>query len=199
MIRLHEVAFPGFFLTSLGARFLRLLYSSFVNVDSGICIVAENESGVIGLVAGTSNPESFFKTLLRRMGVSFAIAAIPGLLRAPVPVVRKCMGAIFYRGEKPKEMTDAGLLSSLAVSPQVSGNNIGRQLVNTFCDELLARGVEAVYLTTDASGNDGVNRFYEKCGFHLVDRFERPNNRCMNRWAKVLKRPDLQAPIVNTP
>lgn len=185
--QLHEVAFPGFFLTSLGPRFLRLLYRGFVTVDGGICIVAENKGELIGLVAGTTRPVSFFGTLVKKRGWSFALAAVPGLLRNPVFVVHKCFGALFYRGEKPKAMLEAALLSSLAVSPDWSGRGVGQQLVAAFCNELGRRGVESVYLTTDASGNDSVNRFYEKCGFHLVDTFERPGRRQMNRWAKALE------------
>ena len=186
MIRLHKAAFPGFFLTSLGSPFLRLLYGGFVNTDSGICVVAENGEGLIGFAAGTTDPDSFFRTLLRKKGASFALAVIPGLLHNPVFVVRKCVGALFYRGEKPKGIPRAGLLSSLAVSPDASGKGVGQNLVKTFCNELSRRGVEAVYLTTDASDNDPVNRFYAKCGFHLVDAFERPGNRRMNKWARML-------------
>jgi ribosomal protein S18 acetylase RimI-like enzyme len=186
MIRLHKEAFPGFFLTSLGPPFLRLLYRSFLNADTGICVVAENGEGLVGFAAGTAEPKSFFRALLFRKGVSFAFAAIPGLLHKPGFVVRKCAGALFYRGEKPKAMPKAGLLSSIAVSPQAAGKGIGQQLVTVFCDELSRRGVDAVYLTTDASANDPVNRFYKKCGFHLVETFERPGSRRMNKWGKTL-------------
>lgn len=186
MLRLHTGAFPDFFLTSLGSRFLRLLYIGFQNSNSGICVVAKNGDNVVGFAAGTTEPDSFFRELLRKKGVSFAWAAIPGLLHNPVLVVRKCFGALFYRGEKPKGMPQAGLLSSLAVAPEIARKGIGRQLVNAFCDELRRRGVNAVYLATDASDNDPVNRFYQKCGFRLVDTFERPGKRRMNRWAKTL-------------
>jgi ribosomal protein S18 acetylase RimI-like enzyme len=187
VVRLHKAAFLGFFLTSLGPRFLRLLYRSFLDEENGICILAENEEGLLGFAAGTTEPDSFFRSLLRRRGVSFALAAIPGLVRNPVFVARKCLAALAYRGEKPVTMSNAALLSSLAVAPYASRRGIGRLLLDAFCKEAAQKGVDAVFLSTDASGNDAVNSFYKKCGFHLVDTFERPGNRRMNRWARPLK------------
>ncbi len=189
MVGLHRDAFPGFFLTSLGPRFLWLLYRGFVDSDSGICIIAADKGDLVGFAVGTTEPGSFFKRLLKKRGLAFALAAVPGLLHRPVFAARKCFGALFYRGEEPTAFPNAGLLSSLAVSPQAAGNGVGQQLVLAFCDELIERGVDAVYLTTDTSGNDPVNRFYEKCGFRLIDSFERPGNRKMNRWAKILTAP----------
>lgn len=50
IVRLHTVAFPGFFLTSLGGSFLRLLYGAFVDIDGGICIVAQDGDCMQGVV-----------------------------------------------------------------------------------------------------------------------------------------------------
>ncbi len=187
IVRLHTVAFPGFFLTSLGGSFLRLLYRAFLDVDGGICIIAQDGDGVQGVVVGTADPSSFFTTLRRKRGALFALAAIPGLLRNPSLVVRKCMWALFYRGERPAALPGAGLLSSVAVSPEMSSRGIGQKLVDTFCEELCRHGAESVYLITDETDNERVNRFYRKCGFHLVDTFERFEKRRMNRWAKDIR------------
>ncbi len=179
---LHAQSFPGFFLTSLGPRFLRLLYAAFAREQDGICIVAEDQGLIVGFAAGTTAPDVFFRRLLRRQGWRFALAAIPGLLRNPGFVARKCLGAVFYRGDQPTGLPSAGLLSSLAVSPDFGGKGIGQQLVRAFADAAQKRGCSALYLTTDETGNDRVNRFYAKCGFALRDTFKRPGQRVMNRW-----------------
>lgn len=183
IVRLHIAAFPGFFLTSLGSRFLRLFYRGFLDLESGICIVARDADRLLGFAAGTTKPDTFFRSLLKRKGARFALAAVPGLVRNPLFGARKCFGALFYRGEQPTALPGAALLSSLAVSPEYSGKGVGQALVRAFCAELRRRGVTCVYLATDEVGNDRVNRFYVKCGFRLVDTFERPGNRRMNRWA----------------
>lgn len=179
---LHMKSFPGFFLTSLGPRFLRLLYAGFANEPKGICIVAEEKGVLVGFAAGTTAPDVFFGRLLRRQGWRFAIAAIPGLLRNPGFVARKCLGAVFYRGEQPAGLTNAALLSSLAVSPAYEGKGLGQRLVQAFADAAYKQGCSAIYLTTDEAGNDRVKRFYAKCGFVLRDTFKRPGKRVMNRW-----------------
>jgi len=182
IVDLHCAAFPEFFLTSLGPRFLRLLYRGFATMPGGICILAEDAGRVIGFAAGTTEPDMFFKRLLRKHGLSFALAAVPGLLRNPFFVARKCLGAVFYRGEQPAGLESAALLSSLAVDPECSGKGVGQALVKAFVDEAAKRGCKCVYLTTDQAENERVNRFYEKCGFRLRDSFPRPGQRIMNRW-----------------
>lgn len=74
----------------------------------------------------------------------------------------------------------------MAVSPEMSSKGIGQKLVDTFCEELRRHNAEYVYLITDETDNERVNRFYRKCGFHLVDTFERFEKRRMNRWAKSI-------------
>jgi ribosomal protein S18 acetylase RimI-like enzyme len=184
LVRLHLGAFPGFFLTSLGPGFLRLLYRGFVEIKDGICIVAENENGLVGFAAGATQPDSFFRTLLRKRGVLFALAALPALLQNPVFAARKCLGALLYRGERPKALPDAGFIENIAVMPTASGRGVGQQLIVAFCDELRQRGVGSVYLATDASDNERVNAFYKKCGFRLIDTYYRAGRRRMNQWAK---------------
>jgi ribosomal protein S18 acetylase RimI-like enzyme len=182
LISLHQAAFPDFFLTSLGPAFLRLLYNGFIMHPQGICLVAEEQGNVVGFAAGTINPDGFFSALLRRQAFRFAMAAVPGLLRNPLFVTRKCLGALFYRGETPGGIPDAALLSSLAVSPATQSKGVGQALVHAFAEEVRRRGGKAIYLTTDESENEKANRFYAKCGFELLDTFNRPGNRVMNRW-----------------
>jgi hypothetical protein len=56
LARLHLAAFPGFFLTSLGPGFLRLLYAGFAHEPDGICIAAEQQCVIVGFAEGTEKP-----------------------------------------------------------------------------------------------------------------------------------------------
>lgn len=58
VVSVHQEAFPGFFLSALGARFLNEFYRSFVTDDLGVGFVAiDNPNGqVLGFVAGPINP-----------------------------------------------------------------------------------------------------------------------------------------------
>lgn len=187
IVDVHLDAFPGFFLSSLGRPFLRLLYGSFMKEKKGICLAAEVDGRIQGFAAGTTDPPIFFRTLLRKKWYAFFAAAMPGVLRNPVFVTRKCIGALRYRGEKPDNLSGAALLSSLAVAPEAAGKGIGQKLVRSFSDKAAREGCHAVYLTTDSADNEAVNRFYSRCGFELTDTFIRPGRRVMNRWVMRLK------------
>ncbi|MDB4356112.1 GNAT family N-acetyltransferase [Akkermansiaceae bacterium] len=186
IVELHCNSFAGFFLTSLGSSFLSHLYSSFVSDEHGVCIVAEDNNKIIGFVAGTPNPEEFFRRIKQTKLWDFAFSALPGFLKHPVLFVKKCFGALFYKGEPISSLSSAALLSSLSVDPIVSGRGIGKKLVKIFCSEMSTNNLSSVYLITDAEENDAVNIFYEKCGFFLEGSFSRSGNRIMNRWVKVL-------------
>ncbi|MEI7817536.1 MAG: GNAT family N-acetyltransferase, partial [Desulfuromonadales bacterium] len=162
------------------------LYAGFIEDSAGLFLVAENRGIIIGFAAGTTNPSGFFRRLLQRRGIRFARAATSGLLRNPLLATRKCLGALFYRGETPNGIPDAALLSSLAVSPSTQSKGIGQALVRAFADEARKCGCQSVYLTTDEANNEKANRFYAKCGFQLLDTFNRSGNRVMNRWTMRL-------------
>ena len=87
VVELHLAAFPGFFLSFLGPRFLRLFYAEAVAVG-GICLVVEARGGVAGFVAGSDRPGGFYGALLRRRALAFALAAAPALLRRPSSALR---------------------------------------------------------------------------------------------------------------
>jgi ribosomal protein S18 acetylase RimI-like enzyme len=196
IVAVHEAAFAGFFLTQLGRGFLRQLYRSFIVEPDGICRVAEAQltpggREVIGFVAGSSKPELFFRNLLLRRGLLFALAAVPGLLRHPLKVLPRLLSALSYRGERPPTVQGGALLSSLGVHPNAARCGFGRVLVDAFCEDAARRGARAVYLTTDQQGNEAAKRFYERAGFRVLDMQARSSGRLMNTYVRsVVDCPD---------
>jgi len=191
IVAIHEAAFSGFFLTLLGAPFLRELYRAFMVEATAICLVGEVErpSGVpelAGFVVGTVTPESFFRKLLLKRGARFALAAVPALLRHPRRVFPRLLGAVRYRGERPIDVPDAALLSSIGVHPQAARRGLGRALVEQFCEQAARLGAQRVYLTTDHEGNEAVNSLYRRAGFDLAGTLVRPDGRIMNTYVRVL-------------
>lgn len=180
---LHVSAFPGFFLTKMGPRFLKLLYESFYCSDRCIMLVSKEGVRLIGFAVGTTQPQRFFRDLLLSQWWLLGFAAFHGLVRNPVEVTRRCLAAVLYRGEAPASVGGRpALLSSLAVHPDFSGRGIGKALVGAFASEAREGGCDSVYLLTDKTRNDAVNRFYEGCGFKLLDTVQRGGGRTMNRW-----------------
>lgn len=186
IVNLHAEAFPGFFLTSLGCNFLNELYRGFLSHPSGICLVARQSGMLAGFVAGTSQPDIFFRNLRRRRGVFFLAKAIPAVLINPVPVIRKLIYAVRYRGEAPVAASSGALLSSIGVSVSAKGTGVSGELIRAFEAEAMRHGSPSVYLTTDASGNERVNAFYRKHRYQVLDRFKQNGTREMFRYEKIL-------------
>lgn len=185
MVQVHLQAFPGFFLTLMGPRFLRLLYNGFLNHPTGISLVAcaqGKPSQVLGFVVGTTQPQGFFLQLLKQRWLAFGLASLWPLLRKPNLVFVKLWSALFYRGESLPDQPNAALLSSLGVYPAAQGQQIGQQLVNTFLAHAQTAGASAVYLTTDQSDNTKANQFYTRLGFKLAGTCKRPHGRILNRY-----------------
>ena len=55
---LHAKAFPGFFLTSLGKKFLKRYYASILE-DASAVFLLEDVGDLIGFVCGLKNPAAF--------------------------------------------------------------------------------------------------------------------------------------------
>ncbi len=185
-VSVHVASFSGFFLTSLGRKFLFEVYRGFLESDSGIYLISALDGSQIGFVVGTMDPGGHFKQLLYRRWYRFILAGLPALLRHPIMVGRKFLGAVLYRGEKPAGIENSVLLSSLAVSPATNGKGVGRALVESFCKEAESRGASSVYLLTDRDDNEPVNQFYGKCGFRLESSFGRQSRRIMNRYVRII-------------
>ncbi len=182
VVNLHVRAFPGFFLSFLGPRFLKEFYRSFVFDSNGVALVAE-ESGtgrILGVVAGPVVPGGYFRRLLIRRWWAFCLASVGAVLCNPL-ITPRLFRALFYRGEPPMDKPRA-LLSSIAVAPEEQKRGIGQMLVKVWVDEVRKHGAAGCYLTTDAENNDAINGFYEGCGWKQLETFKTPEGRRMNRY-----------------
>jgi ribosomal protein S18 acetylase RimI-like enzyme len=187
IVQIHRRAFPGFFLTHLGAPFLRAYYRLVLDQPGGILLVAEESGAVVGFIAGFLDPRAFYRTMReRKWRLLPAVAA--GLLGAPwlLPRVVASVLRVSRRGNEavPRGPTSCEL-ASLAVVPRAGGRGIGRSLVAAFMAEAARRGASEVHLTTDAEGNDRVNAFYESLGFHRSRQFVAFGARKMNEYARA--------------
>lgn len=187
---IHEQAFPGFFLTSLGRPFLRRFYSVMIQSPDAICLVIERGHGIDGFVVGPVRPAGYFRQLFLRSGLAFAIDAMPAFFRQPGMVGTRLLRAILYRGDAPVAYPEAALVSSIAVPPRAAGSGAAGALIDEFCAEAAARGARHVYLATDRKENSAANRFYAKHHFTVESVLVRPDGRVMNRYLRTLESGD---------
>jgi len=185
VVRVHLKAFPGFFLSFLGPRFLKEFYMAFVNEETSIGLIAVDAGGqVAGAVVGSMKPAGFFRRLVKRRWWAFYLASMDALMRRPA-IAPRLFRAVFYRGDAPPDAPFA-LLSSIAVDPRFQDRGVGRMLLHRFTKEVIGRGGIGCYLTTDAEGNDAVKRFYLRNGWRVESCYITAEGREMNRlvWEK---------------
>jgi len=182
IVAVHQRAFPGFFLTMLGPRFLAELYQGFLQRRSGRLLVADMEGYVAGFAAGTLSPDGFFRELLTARWLAFGWAALGAAVARPWTVVPRLLAAIRYRGDRPSRLPQAALLSSIAVDPSAARAGVGGTLLTAYCEEAWKEGLRYVYLVTDRDANEPVNRFYTRHGFAVESELRRQDGRMMVRY-----------------
>lgn len=182
VVNVHIRAFPGFFLTFLGPKFLKVFYNSFTYNTTGIGFVAENSvtGKVLGVIVGPLVPDGYFKRLLKKRWWAFCLASFTAILKRPA-VVKRLFRALFYSGQAPQGSKRA-LLSSIAVDPEAQGQGVGRSLVERWVEEVRLQGGKGCYLTTDAENNEKINTFYRKLGWKINSTYVTPEGRKMNRY-----------------
>ena len=182
----HRAAFPDFYLTQLGTPFLVAYYRAVLAYPRGVLLVSEGAGGVEGFVAGFFAPSAFYAFLQRRQ-VRLALAMLPALVTHPRLVTRALMNRrrVAAAAEEQGGVATTVELSSIGVRPGAAGRGTGRVLLEAFRSAAAAGGASSVILTTDADGNDAVNRFYEQAGFRLARAFEAVPGRMMNEFVWI--------------
>jgi len=185
IVEIHKRAFPNFFLTLLGSRFLTRLYLGFIGINHGIIFVAEIRGQIVGFLAGTTEPEIFFSALRKSQWLGFCLSASPALVANPIIVTKRLFYGLFFKGDRPKSLVDSALISSIAISPKSEAIGIGTALINAFENHARERCLTSIYLTTDSNNNDKVLNFYKKNGFYIESSFFQTNDRQMYRLIKT--------------
>lgn len=186
VVSIHLDSFENFFLSSLGAVFLRLLYSAILKDESGISIVCETEGEISGFAVGTDRPTGFYKRLISKQMILFGLAALPAAIKNPGIIPRLIRSLqVPQQYQKPDKQAN---LMSLAVSPTAQKKGIGGALIQEFANQCSQRQVDVINLTTDAKNNDKVNNFYQNFGFVLSHEFTTAEGREMNEYQLPVKK-----------
>jgi ribosomal protein S18 acetylase RimI-like enzyme len=187
VVNVHLTSFQGFFLTILGEKFLRLLYSFIITSPDGVGYVCvDKDEIVIGFVCGTTKPLGFYKRFFKKKWWNIILTILFSIIRDPSIIPR-----LVWRVLKPPQpSTEPGTatLMSIAVHPNYQNKGIGKLLVQEFLGEIRRRGIQRVNLTTDKEKNDAVNVFYQRLGFQLARSFVTPEGRWMNEYVITLSK-----------
>lgn len=185
IVRVHLLAFPGFFLSQLGPFFLRTYYRSIVKSNDAISLVLTDLSGeVIGFCVGCKQSRGFNSRLLKNNFLDYIISVIVILALKPAGIIR-----LYKNLNKKSSATDDGLYSevlSIAVNPEFNSRGFGNSLLSTFEKIALERGCTEISLTTDYYENKRVIEFYLRSGYSVMATFDSYPNRKMYRLIKKI-------------
>lgn len=156
---LHAQMIGSGFLSSLGTRFLTLLYGALIDSHQAKVGVAESEGEVLAYIAGTWSTSRFYKEFLRRHWFDAIWRMIPALLKPTT--WRRVFETLSYGSGD--ESVGAELLA-MAVAPALRRRGMGTTLVQWLLAEARREHVNAVKVVVGGHNQPAI-RLYESCGF----------------------------------
>lgn len=186
LIDVHNLAFRGFFLTSLGSRFLKLYYSSVLKSDRGLVVcLQDDDDKILGFAVGTTYSKGFHKTILFSNIFSYIWVLLFIIFTRPKAIFR-LLNNLNKSSNEQEDDGDYAELLSIGIPPQYKGLGYGKLLLNEFEKNLIWLEVEQIALTTDCYNNDDVIGFYHKMGYGILYEFSSFPDRRMLKLIKTL-------------
>lgn len=185
IVKIHLDAFKGFFLTSLGAQFLKFYYSCFIKSNETVTVVAEENGVIYGFSASTKVCKGFNSRLIKSNLFAFAILSLKMLFTTPKSLLRLVKN-LTKKGESVEDDEDYAELYSIGVSKAAQGKGVGKLLLAESERVMKAEGVQRVSLTTDFYNNEQAVGFYHSMGYETLYEFVTYPNRKMYRLIKTL-------------
>jgi ribosomal protein S18 acetylase RimI-like enzyme len=167
LAELHRRAISSGFLSSLGPRFLRLLYKAMIADPGSGVFVAEQDLTVVGFVAGTADTSQFYRRFARQHLVDAAFAMFPHLLRPTA--VRRILETARHGSEEAHSV--AAELLSMAVAPALKRQGVGQRLGSVLLEWAEGRQIPAMKVVVGANNAPAVGT-YRKLGFSDPHRIE---------------------------
>ncbi|MDE6463169.1 MAG: GNAT family N-acetyltransferase [Muribaculaceae bacterium] len=184
IVRVHLSAFPGFFLTELGEKFLCLYYRSVLEAPNGILLSCIDEAGLVGFCAACTRSAGFNSGLIKNSVLKFGIIGLQLLFTKPRAIIRLAKN-LTKKGEAEDSGNYSELLS-IGVTQENQGRGVGKLLLTRLETILKDDGVSQLSLTTDYDDNEQAIKFYSRIGFRMFYDFIAYPDRRMYRLIKDL-------------
>lgn len=185
IVEIHLNAFEGFFLTSLGAEFLRFYYSCFVRSNETVTMIAEENDVIYGFSASSKFCKGFNSRLIKSNLIAFGLLSFKLLLIKPISLLRLVKN-LSKKGENVIDNEDYAELYSIGVCKSAQGKGVGKMLLLKSEQVMKEEGVTRVSLTTDFDNNEQAVGFYHSMGYETFYEFITYPNRKMYRLIKTL-------------
>lgn len=187
IVTIHKQAFPDFFLTTLGDRFLHLYYCCMCRCEGALTLCVIDNGTTVGFSSTALRSAGFNAKLIKQNIVSFALEAIKLLLFKPQALFR-LMNNFTKKNCDMEDYGEYAELFSIGVSPLCQGKGVGSLLLSENERMICGEGrVKRLSLTTDKNNNESAIAFYQRNGYKVLYEFTAYPNRDMYRFIKDLE------------
>lgn len=181
---IHLDAFHGFFLSSLGKRFLNAYYNAALRSKDTVAVYAVNGEQITGFATGCVRSKGYHKRLIYKYFFNFLIQGLILMFTKPKALLRLALNL-----DKISNKNDHGEyaeLISIGVTHTAKGLGVGKALIKVFEEEVIRRGCKKIALTTDYYNNEEVVAFYKRSGYKVFYEFNAYPKRRMYKLIKEL-------------
>lgn len=156
--QLHINSIDQGFLSTLGVRFLALMYHAMDEAETAILIIEKEDDKVVGFVSGGTGMGAIYKGMFKRF---------PALCMALAPTLfspKKIWRIIEILRHKSDAATlPSWELFSIAVSADMRGGDVARRLYDRLKSTVQARGGDSFQITVGEQLLPA-HKFYQKMG-----------------------------------
>ena len=187
IVKIHEQAFPDFFLTTLGKSFLCLYYNCMCNCGDAITLCAEEDGEIKGFATSSYYSHGFNTTLIKKNILKFVLMGVELMFTKPKAILRLVKNLDKKaEGNAVEDNGEYAELYSIAVMPGNQGSGIGKKLL-VATEENVAKHNSKISLTTDYYNNEKTIGFYHSLGYQDYYEFVTYPERKMWRMIKQLQ------------
>lgn len=187
VVTIHQAAFEGFFLTELGHDFLKLYYSSLAASESGILKGCYEDGQLLAFSASALHAAGFNKKLIKENFSKFFVFGVKFLFKDFRILVRLLKNFSKNNNDTHNDNGNYAELLSIGVDTNQQGKGLGKSLLVQLEEDVKAKGIFILSLTTDFFDNDKVVGFYKTMGYEVFYDFTTYPNRRMYRMIKTIK------------
>ncbi len=190
--RIHIEAFPNFFLSKLGCRFLKTYYNQYLIRNEVLLVSTDSNDRPVGFIAGLNDSKGYYRGL-KKGWYKFIFSISISMLNYKLIILcmRKALSVLRFSAVNKEVVIYEKFheLTAIGVQPSYQGSGIGRMLLSEHVRKMsLAGNVEGIFLVTDHSDNKKVHNFYESFGFVVSSTFKQGKDRIMSVYMLNFKK-----------
>jgi len=182
VVDIHQDSFKGFFLTTLGPKFLQSYYKILLKDKGATFIGCYIDNQLQGFCSVANSAKGFNKRLIKANILTFITIGAKLAFTKPIAIIR-----LIKNLEKSSHIEDKGDYSevlSIAVSKSIQGKGAGKKMLLFLEEKLKKENYQRLSLTTDYYNNEAAIQFYKKTGYKVFFEFMTYPNRRMYRFIK---------------